>query len=361
VNAVAGFGGGQYLVVWEDFRDGTSSNLYAVRMAPDGTVLDAEAFAVSRAAGPQVPVRIAYDGSRFLVVWRDQRNGNWDIYGARVGLDGTVLDPEGLALVSTARDELEPELAYGGGTFFLVWADDRDSLLGDEVRGARVGRDGTVLDPGGFAISSSEFHQRNPAVDFDGTDFFVVWEDRRNFLTTGTDLYGARVTTTGTVRDTMGLAVHVGSGDQVNPELAFGGSLHLVTWQTLSTDASGNPTDDIHAARVGVSGTVLDTAGLRVSGAARAQRLPRVTHDGQHFVVAWLDGRSGSGDDVYGARVGATGVVMDPTGLVLSAHGVSEAGAGIASDGAGRNLVTFHRYVAEAPYQKDRIRARLLQ
>ena len=43
---------------------------------------------------------IGFDGANYLIVWQDKRNGDWDVFGSRVTPAGEVLDPAGI-LIST--------------------------------------------------------------------------------------------------------------------------------------------------------------------------------------------------------------------------------------------------------------------
>jgi hypothetical protein len=61
-----------------------------------------------------------------------------------------------------------------------------------------------------------------PAVAGSGTNYLVVWQDGRNSLVGGTDLYGARVRLDGTVLDAGGFSLNTGSADQQYPKLASG-------------------------------------------------------------------------------------------------------------------------------------------
>jgi hypothetical protein len=300
-----GFDGTNFLVVWADYRNHPDySDIYGARVTPAGVVLDPSGIAIATAANYKGDAVVAFDGASFLVVWEDYRNGNdFDVYGARVTSGGTVLDPSGFIVSQEPYDQWAPALGFDGANFLVVWEDGRSGGYAD-IYGARVTPAGTVLDPAGFVVSQTADDQEYPALGFDGANFLVAWEDYRNG--NGYDIYGARVTPAGTVLDPSGIAISQAADYQENPALDFDGASFLVVW-----DDSRNGNDyDIYGARVTPAGMVLDPSGLVVSQAAE-QGAPAVAFDGANFLVAWEDFRNGNDYDIYGARVTPAGSVSD--------------------------------------------------
>jgi hypothetical protein len=305
--------GSAFLVVWQDSRSGPS-DIYGARVTSAGNVLDAAGIAISTAANDQTAPAVAWNGADFLVVWTDDRSGPSDIYGARVSGAGSVLDPAGIAISTAANGQTAPAVASNATDFLVVWQDSRSGTSYD-IYGARVSGAGSVLDPAGIPIRTTAGYQIAPAVAWNGTDFLVVWQDYRSDPCCGSyDIYGARVSGAGSVLDPAGLAISTAANDQRAPAVAWKGTDFLVVWQDLRSDADS----DIYGAHVSSAGSVLDSAGIPVSTAANDQRAPAVAWNGTDFLVVWQDRRSGNTYDIYGTRVSGAGGVLDPAGIPLS-------------------------------------------
>jgi hypothetical protein len=126
------YAGGVYLVAFGDQRD-SGTSISAIRVAPDGTVLDPMPIQISAPPGTKTLGGVATDGERFLVVWGDTRRGDTspgfsaaDIYAARVTTDGELLDgpASGGGIVVNAlpgQHKSQPQVAYDGERFVVTW------------------------------------------------------------------------------------------------------------------------------------------------------------------------------------------------------------------------------------------------
>ena len=297
-----------YLVVWQDLRSSQGPNqrydVYGVRLSSDGVTLDAAGIAISTAQSAQSAPSVASGGAAgWLAVWDDKRSLAYtDIYGARVTGAGVVQEPSGIRITSRSLYELSPAVAFDGTRWLVVWYDGNGSAY--DIYGARVSTAGAVLDPSPFLISGASNIQAFPSVACSSSECLVVWEDLRSG--SYMDLYGARVSTAGTVLGS--LALSTAAGNQFSPAIARGPSGYLVTW----CGENGSAGRDVFAARVAGDGTILDPGGFTVVSAPSDQMSPAVGWDGASFLVAWTDYRF---RDVYGARVSEAGTVLDPGGF----------------------------------------------
>jgi hypothetical protein len=262
------------------------------------------------AADNQSHPSIASDDTTAFVVWDDRRNGTFDIYGSRVDEDGNILDPAGIFIADAGSFESYPDVAFDGTNYLVVWCYN-DGSNPTDIYGARVSKQGNLLDNEPFIISDAAGDQSMPAVAFDGTNYLVVWYDGRSG--SSYDIYCTRVAQNGTVLNTAGIAISTATGDQLDPDVSFDGNNYMVVWQDERSD-----TLDIYASRVAQNGVPLDFAGIKISGATDEQSSPSIDFDGTNYFVAWTDHRTGSEYDIYGTRIDTGGAVLNPAGIAIS-------------------------------------------
>lgn len=343
--AAVAFDGTSYLVVWTEVRS-SGKDVLAARMSADGQILDAAPFAVSAAAGDQFDPAVAFDGTNYLVVWQDSRDGK-HVYGARVAPAGAVLDANGILVSGSSGTQLKPTVGFDGATFVVAW--EEQLAGGNDVYGARVSGLGEAL--GVFAISTAGGQQFQPSIACVPGGCLAAWRDQR---AAGPDVYGARIVA-GAVVDPNGFGISRAGSSQGKPSVSTDGTGYLVVWNDTRNGSS-----DVYGARVTTAGEVVDTNGIAISRAADLQQAPVAAFEGAYHVVTWEDRRSGSWA-VYAARVDAAGAVLDADGFLVET-GVQGASVAIASNGNGRALVAVDRLEVVDPLLPGtpRVRARFL-
>ena len=303
------FLGSAFLCVWQSLAPGEdpdfNGDIIGMRVGATGTPLDTVALDVSNAYCEQTNPAVAAGDSTFLVAWED---GRWDweitkMYGTIVSLSGVVLFPQGIEISNLPRANCtHPAVAFDGTDFTVFWAKGEYSG-GDRVYRARVTEEGTVLDPGGVLLLTPGGQVSNTSALFDGTNYFVVWQRAYNGY--DDDIWGARVRPDGTVLDPYGILIGSDTHMQECPAVAFDGTNYLVTW-TSRYDWK------VHGARVTQGGTVLDPTGILISwdGYYEYNWYPSVAYDGSNFIVAWQADYTAD-STMHGAVVNPHGVVVD--------------------------------------------------
>jgi hypothetical protein len=132
LSAIA-FAGGQYLVAWSD--DVGDAEVHARFVSPAG-VLGTE-FTVNASPEPsEHMMRVATDGTNFLVIWPDETGGagtgNWDLFAQRVSPAGALLGGV-IPLTTAPGTQLYPFAAFDGTNYLVTWTDFSADANGDLV------------------------------------------------------------------------------------------------------------------------------------------------------------------------------------------------------------------------------------
>ena len=235
--------------------------------------------------GPQYSPNVAYDAvnENWIVVWYTIE-APAGVYGARVDASGTLLDRGGFQISEDGGAGVHPWVEVMGGQTIVVWRDFRsasDGIYGQFLDdGSLIGSNFVISEQPGDA-------QFDPVVTGNGTDYMVVWEDRRN-APAKASMYGQRIDTTG---DPIGSEFMVSSEYYAVSDIASNGSGWAVGWrggQFHAYDSSGNPAG-------GVADAIHPGDGYA-----------DIASDGSGYLVIATYG-SGSYSYVYGRLINADG------------------------------------------------------
>jgi len=378
----AAWGKDSFLVVFKsghlaegDLREGMNyvGDLVACRVDKSGKVLDAEPFVVSAAEDLQEHPCVAFDGTNFLVVWQDLRNGkDWDVYAARVSPDGKVLDPDGILVSGGVHNQALPDVTWDGKAFQVVWQDYRSGNR-YEVYGARVSADGKILDPQGKPLVTEKApgQRYGPATAANGANgksllFWLASSGNRKmpsagcqWLTGGTPAGGPTFTTSG-----PRTALLAGRSHANFPIcLAAGPDAYLGAWTTHNPGGRGNAHNSAHAAVFSKEGKLTKSFLLVGKGGVASDRIrnPAAAWSGSGFVVAWdqNDRKMAKAarvrlpvEVVYAASVGKDGGVSSPV-HISGSFAEPTIKPAVASDGKGATLIVYEKHpkTTETPIQ----------
>ena len=273
-NPAVAWNGGEFLVAWTDTRNGY--DVYASIVAANGTVLDPGGVPVSELGGGIYeggPV-IATDGTDFLVVWRDFRDGPQSrIYGARVrGSDGAVLDPISIPISSGPGEEAVPTVAWGGTHYLVAWDDARNGQ--HTVRAARVSAGGEVLDPVPTIFFSGGSTELWSGLASNGNGFLLT-VGAANETVSALGISSTGVVGSPMVVDALSMAI---------PRVITAAGEYAVVW---GLDEPGGSL--LRVGRVDSLGALLSPV-HDVHVAANGYLDPAIGFDGEAYSLAWTEG-----------------------------------------------------------------------
>jgi hypothetical protein len=175
----------------------------AARFRLDDPALLGPSFPIATVPGYQESAVLVYNATEheYLVVWQDARNGgtNYDIYGQRVSSAGSLLG-ENFAICAASGNQVSPAPVWNAtdNEYLVVWTDS----AAFDIYAQRVAASGEMLGSN-FAVSTATNWQMNPTAAWNATlhEYLVAWADNRNDTSGGytPDLYGQRVEADGSL------------------------------------------------------------------------------------------------------------------------------------------------------------------
>jgi hypothetical protein len=303
-------------------------------------VEDGTAIAIGMFAQHEIP-DIAPDGQGgAIIVWRDTRNFNQDIFAQRIDAYGKAMwTGNGVPVCTYSGTQTDPVVVSdGAGGAIVAWTDDRS---GDDIYAQRLDSLGDTLWTGdGVPICTDANQQDTPVIIADGAGGAVIaWRDFRGG--SQSDVYAQRVLSNGTVYwDTDGEAICTATNYQEAVRMVSDGvgGVYFV-WQ----DRRNGTDSDIWAQRVNPHGSPYWTVdGSPVCQESGWQYLPQVCEDGYGgFVVTWYDDR-GADLDIYAQRVTTSTAKLWTSGgeAICTASGDQDSQA-IAPNGNGGAIIAW--------------------
>ena len=300
--AIASNGEDLFLIVY--YRKNTKDfDIYGTRVTIEGEVLDPQGIPISTAPGDQMFPSVTWNGENFFVVWQDKRSEKrWDIYGARVTSEGEVLEPDGIpiAIGKSILDQVSPTICFGGGIILVAWHGKRNSKIWN-IYFRRLSKNGEILDQKPILLNPSSRDQISPYVVFNGENFFIVWQDKRNGKFW--DIYGARVTREADILDKGGIQItFTGEMNRWKPILSWNGNgYYLILWVLQDGEQDGQKWY-IHGKRVGERGEVLDLIDIPILGEGSNKAFPVLIWNGEEYLLIWEE-EPGGNSKVYGGLI----------------------------------------------------------
>ena len=179
--------GKEFGVVWSDDRDG-NREVYFVRLDKNGKKLGEE-VKIPYSHNISISPKIVWTGKEFGVVWEGNRDGNWEIYFARLDSSGKKIGKEKRITTNQTVSRF-PEIVWAGDGYGVVW--EELEVLSDKNRiyFTKLDIDGKqIMSPKKLVDTQAYF----PKIIWNGLEFDIVWLDERDAYTEGKEVYFLRL------------------------------------------------------------------------------------------------------------------------------------------------------------------------
>jgi hypothetical protein len=359
------FGKGVYLVAWREGWHGLggSARIHAARVDKTGKVLDPKGIEISHAKdGVQEAPRVAFGGGVFLVVWHDLRNGeDYDVLAARVSPEGNVLDPRPIEIAVAPRNQVLADVASDGRNFLVVWQGALEEMHPWKVPQIVFHKFARPVSASGAPGSAADLGRGpQPRLAWDGASYLLV------FGTAGLD--GMRLDAAGKPREESRQLVRpfkdsfisvTGAPDKgwlvlnnraVPDYWGWAGPGAIRAYLVLP-EGTLDPTVKPHidadkAGNWGKLANWLDVGGRR--GNTWPYGESAVAWDGKKFVAVWQRHHLEANvefvnSDLFASRLDGW-KPLDTEGVIVAASEAEEKNPALASDGAGGLLCVYEKH-----------------
>ena len=304
-------GNGGVIITWQDKRNG-QFDIYAQRYDSLGNALWTYngQFVCTEGSNQIEPKIISDTKGGAIICWVDYRSGSGttDIYAQRILNNGQSAWTSNGIPICTANDmqyntQIIPDTTGGA---IIIWQD-RRNVTYDNIYAQRIDTYGNIKwQQNGVAIAPVVGMQYYPQIVTDwNSGAVIVWQDNR----TGSDynIYIQRIGKDGVpLWGSLGIPVCVSSGQQYNPQIIVHGSQFVVVWQDRR-----DLNYDIYAQRFNISGIPQwNPDGNVVVSLPFDQFMPQMAEDSMDgAIVAWADYQMNNGStDIFAHRIGANGL-----------------------------------------------------
>ncbi len=351
---------GNSIVVWEDWRNG-DRDIYAQVLDTGGKAFGPN-FRVNSdqtATGQKDADVIAAGSGSYVIVWRDERNNNNDIYAQFISKAGQLTGANFIIHEANSSDQMNPTISeMSDGSFVVAWEDWRNGNI--DIFARKISAAGQPFGPS-FKVNSdfTNTDQTDPKLAFDKNGGgMIVWRDCRLAKTVyeGADIYGQRLNNTGGLKGENILINPKDGGDvdQCNPDIiiADNGTM-MIVWRD---DRNGN---------LDIFGQLFDPDGQLIGNnilinddkTVRVQRNPSACINGRgEFMVVWADLRN-ENFDIYAQCYTLTGLAIGRNIQINDPFGspAVQTEPSIACDAAGNLVMSWvdYRYMDTFNHKSD--------
>ena len=284
-------------ITWVDFRNG-NPEIYYKRSTDYGANWEAVVRLTNDPASSLFPV-LSASGNDLHIAWVDERNGNPEIYYKRSTNKGVSWEAD----FRLTQDPLISEyvrICSSGLFVHTVWKDNRDG--NNEIYYKRSTNGGASWD-GVSRLTNDPDESYNPDISVTGANVHIVWVE---YLSGSREIYYKRSTDNGLNWD-AGIRLTNNSALSDFPAVISSGSYVHTAW---TDDRDGNW--EIYYKRSTDGGATWNNSFTRLTNDPEESKVPSICITGSAIHVLWSDKRLGAPELFYrrnstGNPVGITG------------------------------------------------------
>lgn len=128
------FDGTNYMLLWDDCRlNPPEYDQWAARVTPQGMLLDTNGIPVDTSSGNQYNNALSFLDHLYFACWTDFSTGEVDIYGRRISTEGEWIDTVAVTVCNETGHQETPFVFHDDGKFIVSWKDTRNGFLNADL------------------------------------------------------------------------------------------------------------------------------------------------------------------------------------------------------------------------------------
>jgi hypothetical protein len=312
-------GTGGIYVCWAG-DDGASYDIYAQRLDGDGNRLwSINGLRIVYLVHDQTDPRITLQGTDAVIVWRDDTNPpGIDLYAQKIDTTGATQWSSSGVPVYTGDVDIENDfqiLTTYNGDVVVAWKDDRNGNMDIFAQLLRSsGAAGWTAN--GLPVCTAAYEQNQiRMIPYGIGGVILVWSDYRDLGSGYQQIYAQYIEGHGVPWwQTDGRTVGSAAASQYGPEILAAGNDAIVAWNDRRSGEN-----DIYMQKIDGDGDPLwQSGGIAVTNTGYQENPFMVTDGSNGAIAAWDDVEYPEHEDVYVKKISSEGEIIGPAPLIRS-------------------------------------------
>ena len=297
-------------IAWRDKRDG-NDEIYYTKLNNTGYTLVDDTRLTSDTARSYQPSIVVDSNGNIHIAWRDNRDGNYEIYYTKLNNTGYTLVDD-TRLTDDPADTRYPDIAADSNdNIHIAWYDKRDGNF--EIYYTKLNNTGyTLVDD--TRLTDDPADTRYPDIAADSNDnIHIAWYDKRdgNF-----EIYYTKLNNTGyTLVDDTRLTDATSDSKESSIAVDSSDNVHIAWYDRRAVDANM----EIYYTQLNNTGyTLVDDT--RLTDAPENSNKPSIAVDSNDNIhIAWHDKRDGGKYEIYYKKGGSVAADLELTEITTPA------------------------------------------
>ena len=310
--------GNEYDISWYDNRSG-NNEIYFARLDANGNKIGSDIRLTNNIGGSGFPSFVV-DANGYGIIWRDDRDGNDEIYFAKLDANGNKVGSD-VRITSNTASSVIPVITWTYNirpfNYGVAWTDYRDANY--EIYFTRVDANGNKIGSD-VRITNNNQQSSSPKLVWNGNGYGLIWHDNEygnfNIHFVKLDAGGNKISNVIRLSSTE-------SGTSVVPYIVWTGTEYGAVWYNLASS------QNIYFARIHSNGSKIGNS-LKLTNNELSARYPFILWNGSEYDVTWYDNRDGN-EDIYFTRINSNGNKIDTNndGIVNASDDIRITNSGV--------------------------------